>query len=156
MIGLRVDNASEADRRTYDGVKDMLKRGTFVAIEGDVLLIAPSEVELNAKIVGRNPPLTHRCYVTCVGYEDAWVVRPTPSIPPGVAALRTYLANRDHIREVANDRWIPYRIAWEPDETFDTKDACIAYAVQKELFPLVMIVWVGHEEFLDGNPKPTF
>lgn len=78
------------------------------------------------------------------------------SIPPGVAALREYLANRAHILEVATDRWIPYRIAWEPDETFDTKDACIAYAVQKELFPRVMIVWVGHEEFLDGNPKPAF
>lgn len=99
MIGLRVDNASDADRRTYDDVKGMLKRGTFVAIEGDVLLIAPSEVELNAKIVGRNPPLTHRCYVTCVGYEDTWAVRPTPSPTNSAAEQRAMLLARLGLRD---------------------------------------------------------
>lgn len=73
MNGLRVDDACDADRRTYDDIKGMLKRGTFVAIEGSVLLIARSEVELNAKIVGHNPPLSPKCYITCVGYEKAWV-----------------------------------------------------------------------------------
>lgn len=99
MNGARVDYASEEDRRTYDSVKDMLKRGTFVAIEGDVLLIAPSEVELNAKIVGRNPPLTHKCYVTCVGYEDAWVTDLTPSANNSEAEQRARLLARLGLRD---------------------------------------------------------
>lgn len=99
MNGLRFNNASDADRLTYDGVKDMLKRGTFVAIEGDVLLIAPSEVELNAKIVGRNPPLTHKCYVTCVGYEDVWAARLTPSPDISESEQRARLLARLGLRD---------------------------------------------------------
>lgn len=78
------------------------------------------------------------------------------NIPPAVAALRKYMADREHIRTVADNHWIPYRIAWNPDEIFATKDACVTYAIQQELFPRVMIIWVGHEEFLDPNPKPAF
>lgn len=112
MIGLRVDNASEADRRTYDDVKDMLKRGTFVAIEGDVLLIARSEVELNAKIVGRNPPLTHKCYVTCVGYEDTWAVPLTPSPDNSKAEQRARLLARLCLRDPTFLSDEEYRREW--------------------------------------------
>lgn len=65
-------NVSEADRRTYADLKGMLVPGTFVAVDGAVLLIARSEVELNAKIVAHTPPLSPQCYVTCVGYEHVW------------------------------------------------------------------------------------
>jgi len=72
MDGFRTNDAHEENQRTYDGLKSMLKPGTFVAIDGAVLLIARSEVELNAKIVNHTPPLAGNLFVTCVGYEAVW------------------------------------------------------------------------------------
>lgn len=68
-------------------------------------------------------------------------------VPASVRVLREYLARREWLLATAQNRWIPFRMDWTAAEIFDTLDACVQYAVERNLFPCVMIVRVGHEEW---------
>jgi len=62
----------DENRQKYEAMEPKPAAGTFVAIDGDIYLEASCEVNLNAKIVAHDPPLSLNRYVTCVGYEDVF------------------------------------------------------------------------------------
>lgn len=69
------------------------------------------------------------------------------AMPASVQAFRAYCARRTSLVATIPDKWIPFRADWSLNEAFDSSSECIQYAIAQALFPNVMIVQVGQEEW---------